>query len=206
MLDSFGSTSIHSHIYITISVCKFMQSENHQVIIQQVYVWKFTLTRSSRAFWHGGNAQVLRPNAGSIWLSQVTSPPSFPEISFETRRPSRHQTLERCPHQALGISRLHPLRPQPRILLRCPGSLHRGRGRFFCRHVPMEPAEDSRPKSLWGAEDFQVDFTQLLGAVICKRPIPMSHQRCENLSLILSEVRKRDEHQSNQVLSDRDGP
>ena len=59
----------------------------------------------------------------------------------------------------------------------------------------MELVEDFSTEVLVVQKTFQVDFAQLLNAVICKRSIPMGHQRCENLSLVLSEVRQGDEHQ-----------
>ena len=55
--------------------------------------------------------------------------------------------------------------------------------------------------SLGDAKDLKVNFP----TVVSKHTVPMSHQRCQYLSLILREVGQRDKDECNEVGCNRNG-
>ena len=60
--------------------------------------------------------------------------------------------------------------------------------------------------SLGRAKDLEVNFPEFVQAVVSKHTAPMSHQRCQHLSLILREVGQRDKDECNEVGCNRSGP
>ena len=60
--------------------------------------------------------------------------------------------------------------------------------------------------SLGRAKDLEVNFPNFIEAVVSKRTVPMGHQRCQYLSLILREVGQRDKDECNEVGCNRNGP